>query len=182
MRLRLAVLIACACLSPACLVTTLQPVYDAESLVVDEALAGTWQAQEAPITVVVERGEWKSYRVTYTERKESYALVAYLTRIGENVFVDLTPAHGVEEVPLMIPVHGVALLRHSGDSLAVVPLDYDWYTAAIREKKAGRPEGAIDARQNILLTSKTDTLRAWLSQQVKTGEGFREPTAFTRAR
>ena len=132
--LSLACLLALAALSSGCLVLTLQPVYDDGSLDVDETLTGTWQGPEQGATVVVERGEWKSYRLTYTARNTSYVLVAYLTTIGDARFLDLTPAHGLEAGPLMLPVHGVCRLQHEGDTLILAPLDYDWFVAAARAK------------------------------------------------
>ena len=183
MRARLALLLlVLACLSSGCLVITLQPVYDDTALEVDETLAGTWQASEPPSTVVVERGEWKSYRVTYTARNTSYAFVAYLTRIGDGLFLDLTPAGALEAGPLIVPVHGVCRLQHDGDRLAVAPFDYDWFTAALRAKTLARLETAFDARQNLILTSKTPALRAWILAHQKTADVYREPITFTRAK
>jgi hypothetical protein len=178
----LAVLLALACLSSGCLVTSLQPIYDDSSLEVDETLAGTWQGLEQGATVVVERGEWKSYRLTYTSKSTSYGFVGYVTRIGDALFLDLTPAGGLEGSPLLIPAHGICRLQHDGDNLRVAVLDYDWFTSAIKAKKLAALEGALDSRQNLLLTSKTETLRAWLSRNLKTANAFREPIAFTRGR
>ena len=180
--LRLAVLLGLACLSSACLVTTLQPVYDDGSLEVDDTLAGTWQAQELGATVAVERGEWKSYRVAYTARSTSYVFVAYLTKIGDAMFLDLTPAQGLEAGPLMIPAHGVCRLQHQGDTLTIAALDYDWFAAAGSAKKVAGLETSLDVRQNVLLTSKTQVLRTWLLAHLKTQDLFREPVTFTRGR
>jgi hypothetical protein len=179
---RLAVLLALACLSSGCLVITLQPIYDDGSLEVDEGLAGSWRGEEQNATVVVERGEWKSYRVTYTARTTSYAFVAYLTKIGDALFLDLTPDHGLEAGPLMIPAHGVCRLQRDGDSLTIAALDYDWFTAAIRAKKLAGLETALDGRQNLLVTSKTAAARSWLLAHLKTPDVFREPVTFTRSK
>jgi len=180
MRARLALLLAFACLSSGCLVITLQPVYDDSALEVDETLAGTWQSQEPASTVVVERGEWKSYRVTYTARSTSYTFVAYLTRIGDALFLDLTPARGLDEVPLLVPAHGVCRLQHDGDRATIVPFDYDWFTAALRSKTLARVDAAFDARQNLVLTSRTPALRAWILAHQKAADVFGEPVVFTR--
>jgi hypothetical protein len=182
MHARLALLLAVACLSSGCLVITLQPVYDDAALEVDETLAGTWRSEEPASTVVVERGEWKSYRVTYTARSASYTFVAYLTRIGDGLLLDLVPARGVEDVPLIVPAHGVCRLQHEGDRVTIAPFDYDWFTAAVRSKTLTRLETAFDARQNLILTSKTAALRAWILAHQKTADVFREPVVFTRAK
>ena len=179
---RLAVLLALACLSSGCLVTSLQPIYDDSSLEVDETLVGAWQGREQGATVVVERGEWKSYQITYTLKSTSYALVGYLTKIGDSLFLDLTPAQGLEAVPLMIPAHGVCRVQRDGDTVTIAALDYDWFTAARRSKKLAGLETALDARQNLLVTSKTETLRTWLLARLKAADVFREPVAFTRVK
>jgi len=180
--LSLAVLLALASLSSGCLVLTLQPIYDDGSLEVDETLAGTWRGREQAVTVVVQRGEWKSYRVTYTDRSTSYALVAYLTKIGDSLFLDLTPERGLEVGPLMIPAHGACRVRREGDKVTIAPLDYDWFMEAIRAKTLARLETALDSRQNVLLTSKTLVLRAWILAHLKTADVFSEPITFTRSR
>ena len=180
--LNLVVLLALACTLSACLVTSLQPIYDDASLEVDETLPGTWQASEQGATVVVERGEWKSYRLTCTMKGASYALVGYLTRLGDSLFLDLTPASGLEAGPLTIPAHGICRLRHDGDSVTIAVLDYDWFTVAIKAKKLATLDAALDSRQNLLVTSKTPIVRAWLSKNLQAADVFREPIAFTRSR
>jgi hypothetical protein len=182
MRARLALLLALASLSSGCLVITLQPAYDDTALEFDETLVGTWQAQEQGSTVVVDRGEWKSYRVAYTARNTSYAFVAYLTKIGDSLFLDVTPAQGLEEGPLIVPAHGVCRLQHDGDRVTIAPFDYDWFTAAVRAKSLTRLDTAFDARQNLILTSKTPVLRAWILAHLKTADAFREPVTFTRVK
>ncbi len=182
MRARLALLLALACLSSGCLVITLQPVYDDTSLEVDDTLIGTWQAQEPGATVVVERGEWKSYRIAYTARSTSYAFVAYVTKIGDALFLDLSPEHGLEEGPLTVPAHGLCRLQHDGDRVTVTPLNYDWFTAASRAGTLKGLDPALDARQNMILMSKTAALRAWLLAHLKTADAFREPITFNRVK
>jgi len=179
---RLAVLLALACLSSGCLVTSLQPIYDDSSLEVDETLVGAWQGREQGATVVVERGEWKSYQITYTLKSTSYALVGYLTGIGDALFLDLAPARGLEAGPLTIPAHGICRLQHDGDNVTIAVLDYDWFTSVIKGKKLATLDAALDSRQNLLLTSKTEALRAWLSRNLKTANVFREPITFTRSK
>ena len=109
-----------------------------------------------------------------------YVLVGYLTKIGEVTFLDLTPAHGLEAGPLTIPAHGVCRLQHEGDTVTILPLDYDWFMTAVRAKTLTKLETALDGRQNLLLTSKTAVLRAWLLAHLKTADAFREPLTFTR--
>ncbi len=178
----LALLLALASVSSGCFVITLQPLYDDTSLVTDEALAGTWHAQEPAATIVIEPGEWKAYRLTYTARTTSYAFAARLTKIGDVVLLDVTPAHGLEADPLTVPTHGICRVQHEGDTLTLAPLDYDWFTAALRARKLTPLEAAVDDRQNLLITSKTTVVRAWLLAHIRNAEVFREPVTFTRSK
>lgn len=179
--LRLLVLLAAATASPGCLVLSVASLYDADSIEVDDRLVGTWEARDRSATAVVERGEWKSYRITYSERAEKFAFVGHLTKVRDDVFLDLAPLHGVESMPLLVPVHGFARVRHSADTLSLAPIDYDWLRPAVLAKKAGRLDAAFDARQNVLATSPTAVVRAWLAE-LKSEDAFREPVEFVRAR
>ena len=54
-----------AMLSSGCLVLALQPAYNAESVVFDEALIGEWENADDGTSATIERGEWRAYKVTY---------------------------------------------------------------------------------------------------------------------
>ena len=178
--LALALLVAAACLSSGCLVVTLQPLYTDGSLQVDQGLLGTWDSQELGATVVVEQGEWKAYQIAYKSKAASYALVGYLTLIGGATYLDLTPARSLEEGPLMIPAHGICRLERAGDRLTLTALDYDWFVATLAARKLGKVDASLDSRKNVLLTSATEAVRAWLAARPAQADAFREPVAFVR--
>jgi hypothetical protein len=148
--------------SSGCLVISLQPAYDADSVVFDEALVGQWQNADDQLLLTVERGEWRSYKITYTDRSSSRILNGNITRIGEQQFVDVTEMRGADPGPYLLPVHGIFRMNVERDTLAVTPLDYDWFMAAIKEKRRDVPSVAIDDRKNVVMTSPTVELRRWL--------------------
>ena len=180
--LGLAFVLAAACLSCGCLVVTLQPVYTDSELQTDEGLAGTWESQELGATAVVERGEWKAYRIAYTSKSASLAFVGYLTKIGETRYLDLTPVRGLEAGPLMIPAHGVCRFERAGNHLTLAAFDYDWFVATQQARTLGKLEATFDGRQNLLLTSPTEAVRAWLLARPAAGDEFREHVTFVRKR
>ena len=162
MMLRILVL-AAALASSGCLVLSLQPVYDAASMVFDEALIGTWVNTEDETSAIVERGEWRSYKVAYTDRFSTRTFHGNLTRIGAATWLDLTEVRGRDDGPFLLPVHGLFRVRVAGDVLSVAPLDYGWFTRAIEQKLAGRPLATLDDRRNVVVSSSTADLRRWLT-------------------
>ena len=60
---RVAVLLALALSSAACLVVGLQPVYEPDTIAFDPSLLGTWASDEDGVSVTIERGEWHSYHL-----------------------------------------------------------------------------------------------------------------------
>jgi hypothetical protein len=160
MLLTMAVLSAC---SSGCLVLSLQPVYQDDSIAWDDRLLGTWRDREDNVEVVIERAEWRSYRIRYTHPIESSEFTAYLTAIGNEYFMDLMPARGHDYGAVLVPAHLVVRLRRDGDRLLVAPLDFDRFA---EDLKAGRPAAgaaaAFDQKQNVILTGSTKELREWL--------------------
>ncbi|MBK5296485.1 MAG: hypothetical protein JJE40_04940, partial [Vicinamibacteria bacterium] len=104
--LRLTIAALAALLSSACLVVSLQPVYEPETIAFDPALLGTWIAGDDDMSLSFERAEWHSYHVTLEERDDRTRLSARLTRVGEQLYLDLSPLDGADVAPLLLPVHG----------------------------------------------------------------------------
>lgn len=175
--LRVAVLLAAAA-SGGCLVLALQPAYDAVSVVYDEALAGDWTNDEDETSATIERAEWRSYKVSYTDRFATRNFHGNLTKIGGSTFLDLTEVRGVDAGPYLLPVHGVFRITVARDVLSVVPLDYGWFTRAATQKKAGALALVFDDRRNVVIASSTAELRRWLTQAPAAAFGV--PVTFER--
>jgi hypothetical protein len=167
-----------ATLSSGCLVLALQPAYDAESVVFDEALIGEWENADDGTSATIERAEWRSYKVTYADRSSTRSFQGNLTKIGPATFLDLTEMRGVDPGPYLLPVHGVVRLSVSGNKLTAAMLDYNWFMRALARKSPGLLRSAVDDRRNVVLTPPTEELRRWLLRAPP--EAFSAPMTFIR--
>jgi hypothetical protein len=159
---RAAVIVA-ALLSSGCLVLSLQPAYDDASVVFDPALVGTWMNAEDETSATIERGEWRSYKIAYTDRFSTRHFHGNLTKTGALAWLDLTEPRGTDDGPFLLPVHAVFRVSVAGDVLSVASLDYGWFTRAIDKKTTGRLIATFDDRRNVVISSSTADLRRWLA-------------------
>jgi len=169
-----------ACVSSACLVTSLQPVYDDDSIVFEEALVGQWENVEDRTSAAIDRGEWRSYKVTYVNRSTTTVLAGNLTRMGDALFLDVTESRGADPGPYLVPVHGIYKIELGDDSLSAAALDYGWFTQAMTLRKLGRLTAALDGRRNVAISASTSELRAWLAHAPDAA--FAAPMTFSRKR
>ena len=100
--------------SSGCLVVTLQPAYDDQSLVFEEALLGQWENAEDGTRATIERGEWRSYKITFVDRTATRVFQGNLTKIGASTFLDLTEMRGADPGPPLVPVHTIACVAVKG--------------------------------------------------------------------
>lgn len=177
---RLAAAVLTALLSSACLVVSLHPVYEPETIGFDPSLLGAWKGDDENVGVTFERAEWHSYHVTLMDRDDHVHLSARLTRVGTRTFLDVSPRDGADVPALVLPVHAVYRVELPGDgSLRLAGLNYEVLERRARAGTAGLPV-AIDARANVVITAATAELRAWLAAHAADDELFDEPAAFTR--
>jgi hypothetical protein len=181
MKRLLLIVLAVTC-APGCLVVSLSPVYQNDTIGWDATLLGSWQNSEDKSSIEIERGEWKSYRIKYVHPIETGMLTGYLTAIGDDRFLDVMPARGEDRGSFLIPVHAVLRLRVDGDRIELTPISYDWMNERLR---AGtRIPGlnvVLDQKENAVVVSPTPILRAWLRKQLRDGPVFGAPAVFTRA-
>jgi hypothetical protein len=175
---RLAAVLIGAIAAGGCLVLSLQPVYDDQSIAFEEGLVGRWDNTEDRTSVTIERAEWRSYKVTYTDRFATYPFHGNLTTIRGASFLDLTQPRGSDAGPYLVPVHAVYRLTITGQTLTAAALDYLWQTRAMNEKRPNRPAAALDDRRNAILVARTRDLRAWLAGAP--ADAFAAPMTFTR--
>jgi hypothetical protein len=171
-------LLLAAVLSSGCLVLSLQPAYDDSSIQFDEALLGQWEDPDDPSSVTIERAQWRSYKITATDRSSTHTFQGNLTRIGGSTFMDVTEVRGNDFGPYLVPVHGIIRVKVDGDTLVGSDLRYDWFLQAVPRKTLGRLAAAMDDRRNVILSSTTAELRAWLARAP--AEAFDAPTTWTR--
>ena len=174
---RVAVLLALALSSTACLVVSLQPVYEPETIAFEPSLVGTWASDEEKVTLTIERAEWHSYHLALAEDDKTTRLSARLTRIGDQQLLDITPLDGTDIEPFQLPVHGIFRVTLGDGTLTVANLDYDhFYAIALR----GEMGVAVDGRKNVVLAMPTPDLRRWLQQHADDAGLFSAPSVLKR--
>lgn len=173
-----AALVAAAVLSQGCVVVSLQPSYDDQSIAWDDGLVGRWSDAEDKVEVTIERGEWRSYRVHYKHPVEEADFTGRLTVIGDTHFLDLMPAKGLDYGAVLIPAHLVLRVSRDGDRWQVSSLDYDGLRAALKNGRLSGRTATVDQRQYVVLTGSTEALRNWL--RTRTEKDFDAPATFER--
>ena len=177
---RVALLLALAG-TPGCLVLSLHPAYDDESLGWDPALVGSWVNADDNVAMVIERSEWRSYRIRYVHPIETGDATAYLTAIGDERYLDVMPARGQDRGAFMIPVHAILRVELDGDRLELTPLSYDWFVDTRQARKGIHGLSVtMDQKDNALITSPGARLRDWMRQQPPDGRMFGASAVFTR--
>ena len=164
-----------------CLVLSLNPLYTDDSLAWDPELLGKWHDADDNVTVDIERGEWRSYRIHYEHPIESGDLTGYLTAVGEDRYLDVMPIRGADRGSFLVPVHAILRVRLHGDTLDVTPLSYDWFVDRVRTARdAGGLALTRDQKENVLILSPPAKLRTWLRAQPPDGPMFGAGATFTR--
>jgi hypothetical protein len=166
-----------------CLVLSLNPAYDDETIAWDSTLLGTWVDADDRSSIEIERGDWKSYRVRYVHPVETGVLTAYLTIVGDRKFLDVVPLKGEDRGSFVIPAHAILCVDLTGDRLELTPLSYDWFSDRIRADQAiSGLEVVLDQKENALIVSTSGAFRAWLRPLPPDGPMFGAPATFTRKR
>jgi hypothetical protein len=178
-RTRLPAALFAALLSSSCLVVSLQPVYEPETIAFDPALLGTWVSADDDLTVTFERGEWHSYHLTIEQRDDQYRVSARMTRIGSRLYLDVTPLDGTDLPALTLPVHTCLHVELTGEGLSLAEMNYEWLERRSRKEGFVLPL-VIDARRNVVITAGTAELRQWIAQNAEAEGVFAAPTTFTR--
>jgi hypothetical protein len=174
-----AALVAFLCLpTSGCLVVSLFPLYDEASVECEPAIVGSWRNEDDRISLDVVAAQWRSYAVTWREASGTYKGHAYLTRIGGDLFADVTAPPGEDRGPVIVVVHGWCRVRLAGERLLVEALDYESLASPTQRRLA--PGAIFDERDNILLTGDTASLRRWLTRTGRRPGVYAAPVVFTR--
>jgi len=177
--MRSVAVVLAAVMSSGCLVLSLQPAYDDKSIVFEESLLGNWTNAEDQLQATIERGEWRSYKVAYTDHSTTKTFQGNLTAIGATRLLDLTESRGADPGPYLVPVHGLYRIELTAGTLTAAPLDYSWFTRAMAQKTIGRLTASFDDRRNAVIASTTADLRRWLTRPPP-GDVFAAPMTFER--
>jgi hypothetical protein len=178
---RLVILAVALLLAPGCLVVAVHPTHNRDALVWEPALIGDWHNADDNSSMAIERGEWQSYRIQYAHPIESGDLTGYLTTIGKARYLDLMPGRGEDRGSFLVPVHATLRVNLEGDRLEMTALSYDWFFDRLKTK-AGVPglTVVLDEKENALIVSPSNTVRAWIARQPPEGKMFGAGATFTR--
>ena len=167
--------------APGCLVLTVNPAHDRDSLTWEPGLVGEWQNADDNASMTIERGEWQSYKIAYAHPIEKGYLTGYLTTIGKAQYLDVMPARGEDRGAFLLPVHASVRVHLDGDRLELTGFSYDWFFDRLATK-AGVPglAVALDEKENALIVSPTSALRAWIAKQPANGPAFGASAIFRR--
>jgi hypothetical protein len=165
-----------------CLVLSLHPAYDDQSLAWDATLVGTWRDAEDNVLLKIDAAEWRSYRVHYEHPVEKGDLTAFLTLIGDARYLDLMPPRGEDRGSFVIPAHAVVRLDRDEDRIVVTPLSYDWFADRLHEHRGSVAGVAtvFDQKENALIVAATQDFRIWLRNQNKESAVWGAGATFTR--
>jgi hypothetical protein len=168
--------------SSGCLVVSVNPIHDREALAWEPGLVGSWRSADDNTTVTIERGEWQSYRIRYVHPIETGELTGHLTRIGKSLYLDVMPARGEDRGSFLVPVHVALRVELTEDRLEVTALSYDWFFDRLKTRPgvAGLTV-VMDEKENALIASPSQALRAWLAKQPADGAMFGAGATFVRA-
>lgn len=178
---RLVILAVALVFAPGCLVVTVHPTHDRDALVWEPALIGAWQNADDNSSLVIQRGEWQSYRIRYELPIERGDLTGYLTTIGKARYLDVTPARGQDHGSFLVPVHVPLRVELEQDRLVLRGLSYDWFLDRVMQK-TGVPglSVVLDEKENALIVSPPRAVRGWLARQPADGLMFGATATFTR--
>ena len=145
-------------------VLTVNPLFDDSELIFEAALLGTWGDGHTSITF--ERGEGKTYKVTYRDGTKSSFLVGKLGCLERQMFLDIYPgdSYGAElekeSYAPLLPLHTVMRVQIENDALVLDSLDEDWV-------KKQLDQGSLEVEPGQIVKSDDDIFIAMSTEQLE---------------
>jgi hypothetical protein len=155
-------------------VPSLHPLFTEKDLIFDPDLIGTWVDEDGKNTWTFQKSGENSYELVYTENEEPAKFQAHLLKLGDFLFLDVSP----EELDrknglyrgLFIPTHGFARIWIEGDSVRLAYLDPDWLVHMVDSKKISIGHDFID--KTIILTAQTKDLQKFALKYAEDDKAF----------
>ncbi len=167
--------------APGCLVLGLDRFYDEASIVFDERLLGTWKNADDNVTVTVEKSDWRAFRIQYVHPIDTRVLTAYLFKVRDTHFLDLSPLRGEDPGPFLLPAHTVVRLSIAGGEIRVSPLDFDWFSRALEAKAVpAELRASLGERNQIVLAADRNALVRWLAARPEADPAFGDAAVFRK--
>jgi hypothetical protein len=163
-----------------CVVVAIAHFYDEGALTFDERLLGVWRDADDNVTVTVERGEWRSYRISYDHPTEKGTLTGFLFKGQGRLFLDLMPVRGIDPGSFTLPVHALVKIA-IGDGVTASPLRFDWFDVAIAAHGLPAALGAARGeRSQIVLGAASGALGKWLAARPAIDPAFGPEAVFRK--
>lgn len=180
--------LACACVLPACTMKSINPAYTAGAAVQEPALLGTWKNPKGNLSITLSPAANGEYNAAVTISKddtsETVNLHIVLFRAGGRLLADSTLA---DEQWKSLGVQGAWLLN----THLIARIDIDGERVKIRELKAKAVDDALRADESLLdhahrgnetiLSGSSRQLSAFLELHAKDDAYFDDSEWFTRA-
>ena len=172
-----------------CWVYTVNPLVEGEDqLIFDRALLGAWWQPEKGCTITFSRFyEEKFYRLVYAapptkenggclvDPGRTAAFEARMLELNGTRFLDLYPADR-EKLHHDLSLHSFYKLQTIGDTLTLIPMDYDWTRSQWGAKKLGIP--AREGDESLVLTGETKSLQEFVADHSDNEEAFSSKKQF----
>jgi hypothetical protein len=143
-------------------------------MVLDARLLGVWHdvGQKCTSTETITSHE-KVYSLQYVDCKsnEKTSYEARLFKLDQHYFLDMTAAS--EEVcDLCVGIHLIYLVQFEKDSVALSPLDYDWFKTAVQEQQKSVSLTTLPDDPGTITSSPKD-LKAFCRKYADNKEAFK---------
>jgi len=158
-------------------VLTLNTLFEDSQIILDPALLGTWGEGETSVTF--ERGEGKTYKLTYRDGTKVSVLAAELGCLDGQEFLDIYPADEQgdraknEAYAPRLPLHTVMRVQVDDDELMLDSLDEDWV-----RKEVDRGSFELDAQyvlkagDDLFIALPTEKLQDFVRNHAYDDEAF----------
>ncbi len=181
MRRLIPIALLVALTAPGCLVLGLDRFYDEASIVFDERLLGTWKNADDNVTVTVEKSDWRAFRIQYVHTIDTRVLTAYLFKVREAYFLDLSPLRGEDPGPFLLPAHTVVRLVFGAGEIRISPLDFDWFSRALEAKTLpAELRASLGERNQVVLAADRNALVRWLAARPENDPAFGDAAIFRK--
>ena len=158
-------------------VLTLNTLFQDSETILDPALLGTWG--EGQTFVTFERGEGKSYKLTYRDGSKTSILVAELGCLDGQEFLDIYPSDEEgdraknEAYAPRLPLHTVMRVQVDDDELVLDSLDEDWVQKQVDGGSLELDaEHVLKAGDDLFITLPTEKLQDFVRKHAYDDEAF----------
>jgi hypothetical protein len=158
-------------------VLTLNTLFEDSEIILDPALLGTWG--EGQTLMTFERGEGKTYKLTYRDGTKVSVLVAELGCLDGQEFLDIYPADEEsnraknEAYAPRLPLHTVMRVHVDDDELMLDSLDEVWVRKEVdRGSLELDAEHVLKAGDDLFITLPTEKLQDFVRNHAYDDEAF----------